>query len=57
MTNKKCENKLYVFADDMAPHYLTAATQLDYDTMLGADKFGINSTEHCSPASRSLSTS
>jgi CPSF A subunit region len=37
---KKAENVLYVYADDVAPRYLTASLPLDYDTMAGADKFG-----------------
>ena len=40
MKYKRAENQLYVFADDQAPRYLTAALPLDYDTMCGADKFG-----------------
>jgi splicing factor 3B subunit 3 len=34
------ENTLTIFADDTTPRWITAAVQLDYDTMAGADKFG-----------------
>jgi splicing factor 3B subunit 3 len=34
------DNAFYVFADDTAPRWVTAATPLDYDTVAGADKFG-----------------
>lgn len=37
---KKSDNHLYVFADEAAPRYLTAALPLDYDSVAGADKFG-----------------
>lgn len=37
---KKSDNSLYCFADDAAPRYLTAVLPLDYDTIVGADKFG-----------------
>lgn len=37
---KRQENQLIVFADDTHPRWITAACQLDYDTMAGADKFG-----------------
>eukprot|EP00892_Ulva_mutabilis_P005704 jgi/Ulvmu1/3505/UM162_0012.1 len=40
MRYKKHENSFYIFADDMCPRYVTCALQLDYDTMVGADKFG-----------------
>jgi splicing factor 3B subunit 3 len=34
------DNAFYTFADDTAPRWVTAAQQLDYDTVAGADKFG-----------------
>ena len=34
------DNKIDIVADDTFPRWLTAAEQLDYDTMAGADKFG-----------------
>jgi len=37
---RKLENQLLVFADDTFPRWITAATMLDYDSMVGADKFG-----------------
>eukprot|EP00879_Flechtneria_rotunda_P016767 GHRR01017550.1.p1 GENE.GHRR01017550.1~~GHRR01017550.1.p1 ORF type:complete len:1036 (+),score=359.64 GHRR01017550.1:786-3893(+) len=37
--NKK-DNKLYSFADDVHPRYITAMTLLDYDTVAAGDKFG-----------------
>ncbi|KAL0481974.1 splicing factor 3B subunit 3 [Acrasis kona] len=36
----RSENSLTIFADDTCPRWITAAVQLDYDTMAGADKFG-----------------
>jgi splicing factor 3B subunit 3 len=36
----KTDNKLYCFADDVHPRYITAMTLLDYDTVAAADKFG-----------------
>ncbi|KAF6255086.1 CPSF A subunit region-domain-containing protein [Scenedesmus sp. NREL 46B-D3] len=36
----KADNKLYSFADDVHPRYITAMTPLDYDTVAAADKFG-----------------
>jgi len=36
----RTENKLVVFADDSVPRWITASCLLDYDTMVGADKFG-----------------
>eukprot|EP00878_Enallax_costatus_P010041 GHUV01010480.1.p1 GENE.GHUV01010480.1~~GHUV01010480.1.p1 ORF type:complete len:1094 (+),score=306.67 GHUV01010480.1:216-3497(+) len=36
----KADNKLYCFADDVHPRYITAMTLLDYDTVAAADKFG-----------------
>eukprot|EP00656_Telonema_subtile_P000860 TRINITY_DN1040_c0_g3_i1.p1 TRINITY_DN1040_c0_g3~~TRINITY_DN1040_c0_g3_i1.p1 ORF type:complete len:1192 (-),score=391.23 TRINITY_DN1040_c0_g3_i1:125-3700(-) len=37
---RKIENQLLCFADDTYPRWLTAQCNLDYDTMVGADKFG-----------------
>lgn len=37
---KMSENQIVVFADDTHPRWLTAAAQLDYDTLAGTDKFG-----------------
>ncbi|KAM9998298.1 hypothetical protein ACTFIY_007955 [Dictyostelium cf. discoideum] len=37
---KRSENMLYVFADDLAPRWMTSSVMLDYDTVAGADKFG-----------------
>eukprot|EP01105_Mastigella_eilhardi_P023189 TRINITY_DN5809_c0_g1_i2.p1 TRINITY_DN5809_c0_g1~~TRINITY_DN5809_c0_g1_i2.p1 ORF type:complete len:959 (+),score=273.95 TRINITY_DN5809_c0_g1_i2:695-3571(+) len=37
---KRQENKLYIFADDTVPRWLTCGAMVDYDTMVGADKFG-----------------
>jgi len=34
------ENRITVFADDSCPRWITASCLLDYDTMVGADKFG-----------------
>ncbi|WIA12061.1 hypothetical protein OEZ85_012138 [Tetradesmus obliquus] len=36
----KTDNKLYCFADDVHPRYITAMTPLDYDTVAAGDKFG-----------------
>lgn len=36
----KGDNKLYSFADDVHPRYITAMTNLDYDTVAAGDKFG-----------------
>lgn len=36
----KADNKLYSFADDVHPRYITAMTNLDYDTVAAGDKFG-----------------
>lgn len=33
-------NEMVVFADSVVPRFLTRALNLDYDTMMGADKFG-----------------
>jgi len=32
--------KLYIFADEITPRWLTANIMLDYDTAAGVDKFG-----------------
>jgi len=40
MRYKKAENQFYIFADDRAPRYLTSTLILDYDTVVGGDKFG-----------------
>ena len=37
---KKSDNLLGVFADDVAPRWMTSAVLVDYDTVCGADKFG-----------------
>jgi len=37
---KRTTNELVIFADDIVPRFMTQALHLDYDTMLGADKFG-----------------
>jgi len=37
---KRSSNELVVYADDIVPRFMTQALLLDYDTMLGADKFG-----------------
>ena len=34
------ENTFILFADDVAPRWITASTVLDANTMAGADKFG-----------------
>ena len=34
------KNRLYIFADDRVPRWLTASYHVDSDTMAGADKFG-----------------
>jgi splicing factor 3B subunit 3 len=36
----KADNKLYCFADDIHPRYVTHLLPLDYDTVALADKFG-----------------
>ena len=38
---RRDENQLYIFADDVYPRWLTSAHHVDFDTMAGADKFGI----------------
>ncbi|CAH7667624.1 CPSF A subunit region-domain-containing protein [Phakopsora pachyrhizi] len=37
---KPVENRLLVFADDIAPRWTTCSTMVDYDTAAGGDKFG-----------------
>jgi splicing factor 3B subunit 3 len=37
---RRQENQLIVFADDTNPRWITCSTQLDYNTVAGADKFG-----------------
>lgn len=34
------ENRIFVFADDSIPRWVTASCTLDYDTIAIADKFG-----------------
>ena len=34
------ENQIYIYADDSIPRYLTASVALDYNTVVGGDKFG-----------------
>jgi splicing factor 3B subunit 3 len=38
---RRTDNTFVVFADTTQPRWLTAQTLLDYDTMAGADKFGM----------------
>jgi len=40
MRYKKSDSTFLVFADDYTPRWLTATEQLDYDTVVGGDKFG-----------------
>ncbi|KAG2485365.1 hypothetical protein HYH03_015856 [Edaphochlamys debaryana] len=40
MRYKKADNAFYIFADDIAPRYLTSLLPLDYDTVAAGDKFG-----------------
>jgi splicing factor 3B subunit 3 len=40
MRYKKADNAFYIFADDIAPRYITTLLPLDYDTVATADKFG-----------------
>ncbi|GLC59841.1 hypothetical protein PLESTB_001541500 [Pleodorina starrii] len=40
MRFKKADNAFYIFADDIAPRYLTSLLPLDYDTVAAGDKFG-----------------
>ncbi|KZT10782.1 uncharacterized protein LAESUDRAFT_747419 [Laetiporus sulphureus 93-53] len=37
---KAPENRLLVFADDMQPHWITATTMVDYNTVVAGDRFG-----------------
>jgi len=37
---QRAENNFVLFADDVAPRWLTASTVLDANTLAGADKFG-----------------
>ena len=37
---KRADNEFLLFADDVAPRWLTATCALDLNTMAGADKFG-----------------
>jgi len=37
---KRQENTMAIFADDIAPRWLTCATPIDANTLAGADKFG-----------------
>jgi len=37
---KKTDQSLFVFADSLAPRFMTAACIVDYDTAVGGDKFG-----------------
>lgn len=37
---KAPENRLLVFADDVQPRWITAATMVDYNTVAAADRFG-----------------
>lgn len=34
------ENKIVIFADDSRPRWMTCSVMLDYNTTVGADKFG-----------------
>ncbi|KAJ3280450.1 Splicing factor 3B subunit 3 [Borealophlyctis nickersoniae] len=34
------DNRIVIFADDTMPRWITATTMVDYDTVLGGDKFG-----------------
>ncbi|KAJ3054091.1 Splicing factor 3B subunit 3 [Rhizophlyctis rosea] len=34
------DNRIVIFADDTTPRWVTASTMLDYDTVVGGDKFG-----------------
>lgn len=40
MRYKKVDNAFYIFADDIAPRYLSCILPLDYDTVAAGDKFG-----------------
>ena len=37
---KKAEKRFHIYADSVVPRYLTSSAVLDYDTVVGADKFG-----------------
>jgi splicing factor 3B subunit 3 len=37
---KRAENQLNIFADDNVPRWVSCYTQLDHDSLAGADKFG-----------------
>jgi len=37
---KKSDNQLYIFADEIVPRWLTCNAVLDYDSVVGSDKFG-----------------
>ena len=37
---KAPENRLLIFADDSQPRWITAATMVDYNTVVAADRFG-----------------
>ena len=37
---KKAENQIVTYADDIVPRYVSASQLLDFDTLVGADKFG-----------------
>ncbi|KAJ3040626.1 Splicing factor 3B subunit 3 [Rhizophlyctis rosea] len=34
------DNRIVIFADDTTPRWITASTMVDYDTVVGGDKFG-----------------
>lgn len=34
------DNKIHIYADDIIPRYITASVVLDYNTVVGGDKFG-----------------
>ena len=36
----RSENKIMVFADDTIPRHMTCFTMVDYDTVVGGDKYG-----------------
>merc|ERR1712087_373456 len=40
VTYKRSTNLLAIFADDAAPRWLTCATPIDANTLVGGDKFG-----------------
>lgn len=37
---RRQENRIIVFADDSTPRFMTCFEKLDYDTVIGGDKFG-----------------